>query len=117
MEDTYWPPYFHRNSMSEFAGVIIASQDPESIWNQGEEFRPFGATLNGSMVPHGMDKRTHEDARTKELKPEKVGMEGFTIFLLESETMMGVTDWALEAAGQTTSTQSVSSLLKDKAKL
>jgi homogentisate 1,2-dioxygenase len=31
MEDTYWPPYFHRNSMSEFAGVIIASQDPESI--------------------------------------------------------------------------------------
>jgi homogentisate 1,2-dioxygenase len=117
MEDTYWPPYFHRNSMSEFAGVIIASQDPESIWNQGEGFRPFGATLNGAMVPHGMDKRTHEDARTKELKPEKVGTEGFTIFLLESEAMMGVTDWALKAAGQTTSTQSVSSLLKDKAKL
>jgi homogentisate 1,2-dioxygenase len=117
MEDTYWPPYFHRNSMSEFAGVIISSQDPESIWNQGEGFRPFGATLNGSMVPHGMDKRTHEDARTKELKPEKVGTEGFTIFLLESEAMMGVTDWALKAAGQTTSTQSVSSLLKDKAKL
>ena len=103
--------------MSEFAGAIIASQDPESIWNQGEGFRPFGATLNGAMVPHGMDKRTHEDARTKELKPEKVGMEGFTIFLLESEAMMGVTDWALKAAGQTTGTQSMSSHLKSQAKL
>ena len=50
------------------------------------------------MVPHGMDKKTHEEARKSDLKPEKVGMEGFMVFLFESERMMGVSGWALEAA-------------------
>jgi homogentisate 1,2-dioxygenase len=112
MEDTYWPPYFHRNAMSEFAGVIINDQDPESIWTQGNGFSPLGATLNSAMVPHGMDKRTHEDARTRELSPEKVGGEGFMVFMFEAEAMMGVTDWALGAAGYPTSVG-----LKDKSKL
>ena len=100
MEDTYWPPYFHRNTMAEFSGPIINDQNPESIWNKREGFKPFGAALNNAMVPHGPDKRSHEEARTKTLKPEKVGMDGFTIFLFESEAMMGVTDWGMEAAGQ-----------------
>lgn len=117
MEDTYWPPYFHRNAMSEFAGVIINDQDPESVWLQAEGFAPLGATLNGAMVPHGMDKRTHEDARTRDLSPEKVGVEGFMVFMFESENTMGVTDWAMEVAGPTTSTKSMSASIKDKAKL
>jgi homogentisate 1,2-dioxygenase len=100
MEDTYWPPYFHRNTMAEFSGPIINDQNPESPWNQGEAFVPFGAQLNNAMVPHGPDKRSHEEARTRALKPEKVGMDGFTIFLFESEAMIGVTDWAMEAAGK-----------------
>ena len=103
--------------MSEFAGVVINDQDEDSTWDQGEGFLPFGATLNSAMVPYGMDKRTHEDARTRELGPEKIGMEGFMVFLFESETMMGVTDWALKAAGKSTETQSMSSILKEKARL
>ena len=117
MEDTYWPPYFHRNTMSEFAGVIINAQDLGSTGSQDMGFKPFGATLNSSMVPHGMDKKTHEEARTRELKPEKVGSEGFTIFMFESEAMMGVTDFGLQAAGKLTGNQSISSFLKDKSKL
>jgi homogentisate 1,2-dioxygenase len=117
MEDTYWPPYFHRNAMSEFAGVLINDQDPKSIWTQGKGFAPLGATLNSAMVPHGMDKRTHEDARTRDLSPEKVGGEGFMVFMFESEAMMGVSDWALKAAGSPSTTKSVSAAVKDKAKL
>lgn len=117
MEDTYWPPYFHRNAMSEFAGVIINDQDPDSIWLQAEGFAPLGATLNGAMVPHGMDKRTHEDARTRDLSPEKVGAEGFMVFIFESEHTMGVTDWAMEAARSATDAKSMSAAMKDKAKL
>jgi homogentisate 1,2-dioxygenase len=116
MEDTYWPPYFHRNSMSEFAGVIINSQDTASIWNQQDGFAPFGATLNSAMVPHGMDKKTHDDARAAKLKPERVGNEGFMVFMFESEAMLGVTDWALKAAGSLTSTRAISAAIKDKAK-
>lgn len=116
MEDTYWPPYFHRNTMSEFAGVIINSQDPDSMWNKGEGFKPFGATLNSAMVPHGMDKKTHEDARKKELKPEKVGTEGFMVFLLESEATMGVNEWAMQAVSKGNPTKSISAMLGEKAK-
>ena len=86
--------------MAEFSGPIINDQNPESVWNQGKGFLPFGAQLNNAMVPHGPDKRSHEEARTKRLKPEKVGLDGFTIFLFESEAMMGVTDWGMEAAGK-----------------
>jgi homogentisate 1,2-dioxygenase len=116
MEGTYRPPYFHRNAMSELAGVVINSQEEESVWNKWEGFGPFGATLNGAMVSHGMDRRTHEQARKQELRPEKVGMEGFMIFLLESERMMGVSGWALEAAGKGGSKGSVSGALKDQEK-
>ena len=77
--------------MSGFVGLVINSQDEDSVWNrEGEGFRPFGATLNGAMVPLGMDRRTHEEARKTELKPENVAMEGFINFLLESERMMEV---------------------------
>jgi len=106
--------------MSEFATVIVNSQDPESIWNSkamGEGFKPFGATLNGAMVPHEMDKKTHEDARAAELKPERVGSEGFMVFMFESENMTGVSEWGPKAAGKTTSVRSISSSLKGKAKL
>lgn len=86
--------------MAEFSGPIINDQNPESLWNKGDGFKPFGAALNNAMVPHGPDNRSHEEARTKALKPEKLGVDGFTIFLFESEAMMGVTDWGMEAAGQ-----------------
>jgi len=116
IEDMYPPPYFYRNSISGFTGVIVNSRDEGSRWNTGREgFRPFEATLNGAMVPHGIDKRTHEEARESELRPEKVGMEGFMVFLLESERVMGVSGWALEAAGG--GTGAISAGVKGRAKL
>jgi homogentisate 1,2-dioxygenase len=100
MEDTFWPPYYHRNTMSEFSGSIINSQDPNFPLAQGATFKPYVAVLNNAMVPHGMDKKTFEAAREIEFKPTKVGLEGFMIFLFESENMMGVTEWGRMAAGQ-----------------
>jgi homogentisate 1,2-dioxygenase len=115
MEDTYWPPYFHRNAMSEFAGAILNDQDITT--EPGDvTFRPFAATLNSAMVPHGMDKKTHEDARSRELKPEKVGDEGFMVFMFESEAMMSVADWALQGAYKP-KIKPVQSKIKDKSKL
>lgn len=54
-EDTLWLPYYHRNTMNEFYGPIVTSQDEAHPLNKGKEkgFRPFGAGLNGSMVVHG----------------------------------------------------------------
>jgi homogentisate 1,2-dioxygenase len=111
MEDTYWPPYFHRNTMSEFAGMIL--QVPGKSKNV--RFKPFGASLNSAMVPHGMDKKTHDDARNQVLKPMKVGGEGFMVFLFESEAMMGVTDWALGASSANLGP--ISSMVRKKSNL
>lgn len=54
-EDTLWLPYYHRNTMNEFYGPIINTQDENHPFNQsrGKAFMPFGAGLNGSMVVHG----------------------------------------------------------------
>lgn len=111
MEDTYWPPYFHRNTMSEFAGVILQVPDH----SKDLRFKPFGASLNSSMVPHGMDKATHEYARRSELKPTKTAMEGLMVFLFESEAMMGVTGWGMQRA--VTSDKPISALLSQKPRL
>jgi len=104
--------------MSEFAGVILQNPAFEGK-KKGQErdlrFKPFGASLNSAMVPHGMDKNTHENARTAELKPTKVGAEGFMIFLFESEAMMGVTEFGVRSAGA--STAPISALLREKGKL
>lgn len=98
MEDTYRPPYYHRNTMSEFSGAIIYDQDPNSVLNQGSSFKPYGAALNTTMAAHGSSDEDHEKARTQELKPEKVGTDGFTIFLLETECPMFLADWAVPLA-------------------
>ena len=52
-EDTFWLPYYHRNTMSEFYGPIVNSQDSKHPFNGGQDFKPFGAGLNGPMVTHG----------------------------------------------------------------
>lgn len=52
-EDTFRLPYFHRNTMCEFFGPIINSQDEYYPFNGGPNFKPFGAGLHGSNVTHG----------------------------------------------------------------
>ena len=54
-EDTLWLPYYHRNTMNEFYGPIVSSQDERHPLNadRGAGFKPFGAGLNGTMVVHG----------------------------------------------------------------
>ena len=52
-EDTFRLPYYHRNTMCEFFGPIISSQDEQYPFNGGASFRPFGAGLHGSNVTHG----------------------------------------------------------------
>lgn len=50
-ENTFRPPWFHRNTMSEFMGLIYGEYDAK----EGKGFRPGGASLHNCMVPHGPD--------------------------------------------------------------
>jgi len=107
MENTYWLPYYHRNTMSEFSGPIIYNQDDNCSWNQGLELQPYAATLSSAMACHGAPEDAHKKAEEQATAPQKVSTEGFTIFLLETECPLRVADWAikqLEAKGVTNGT-------------
>ena len=90
-EDTFRPPWYHRNTMSEFMGLIHGDYDAKT----GGGFRPAGASLHNIMSAHGPDSETHLKASTAELKPIKVG-EGSMAFMFESCLMVGVTEWGLK---------------------
>ncbi|KAL2175033.1 Homogentisate 1,2-dioxygenase [Thermothelomyces heterothallicus CBS 202.75] len=92
-EDTFRPPWYHRNTMSEFMGLIQGAYDAKKGGKGG--FVPGGASLHNIMSGHGPDVDSYEGARNAELKPAKVG-EGSCAFMFESSLMVGVTDWGLK---------------------
>jgi homogentisate 1,2-dioxygenase len=57
MQDTFRPPWFHRNVASEFMGLIHGAYDAKA-----EGFSPGGASLHNSMSGHGPDAGTFEKA-------------------------------------------------------
>lgn len=77
-EDTFRPPWYHRNTMSEFMGLVSGDYDAKI----GGGFRPAGASLHNVMSAHGPDASTHEAARGAALAPKKVG-EGSMAFMFE----------------------------------
>ncbi|KAI4707784.1 hypothetical protein J4E89_007412 [Alternaria sp. Ai002NY15] len=89
-ENTFRPPWYHRNTMSEFMGLIGGQYDAKT----GGGFQPAGASLHNVMSGHGPDAATHEKASNVDLQPNKVG-EGSMAFMFESCLMIGVTDWGL----------------------
>lgn len=90
-EHTFRPPWFHRNTMSEFMGLISGGYDAK----EGGGFRPGGASLHNVMGSHGPDMATYEAASTAELTPKKVG-EGSMAFMFESSLMLGLSNWAFK---------------------
>ena len=89
-ENTFRPPWFHRNCMSEFMGLIEGGYDGKT----GGGFVAGGASLHNVMAGHGPDAETVEKASGAELKPrlENSGI----AFMFESCYMLGVSRQGLE---------------------
>jgi homogentisate 1,2-dioxygenase len=66
-EDTFRPPWYHRNVMSEFMGLVYGQYDAKP-----EGFQPGGASLHNAFVPHGPDAEAFDKASHAELKPHKL---------------------------------------------
>ncbi|MCJ8159705.1 homogentisate 1,2-dioxygenase [Sphingomonas sp. LaA6.9] len=66
-EHTFRPPWFHRNVMSEFMGLIHGAYDAKA-----GGFAPGGASLHNCMSGHGPDQPSYEGAIRAELKPHKI---------------------------------------------
>lgn len=88
-ENTFRPPWYHRNLMSEFMGLIYGVYDAKP-----EGFVPGGMSLHNQMLPHGPDTNAFEHASNVELKPVK--MEGTMAFMFETRFPQRVTKYAAE---------------------
>ena len=87
-EDTFRPPWYHRNLMSEFMGLVYGQYDAKP-----EGFRPGGMSLHNSMVPHGPDAEACDKASNATLAPHK--LDHTLAFMFESRWRFKVTDFAL----------------------
>ena len=88
-EDTFRPPYYHRNIMSEFMGNIRGHYDAKTTG-----FLPGGASLHSCMMGHGPEAEVLEKASNAELKPVKMPDDSLA-FMFESTYLFKLTDYAL----------------------
>ena len=91
-ENTFRPPWFHRNVMSEFMGLIYGEYDAKP-----DGFLPGGASLHNCMSPHGPSAEAFEKASSADLQPQK--LDDTMAFMFESNLRINPTSFAMESAG------------------
>ena len=90
-QDTFRPPWFHRNIASEFMGLIHGVYDAKA-----EGFAPGGGSLHNCMTGHGPDAQTFEKAsRIDTTKPDYV--RDTMAFMFETRCMIRPTREALQS--------------------
>jgi len=95
-DGTFRPPWYHRNVMSEFMGLIDGEYDAKP----GADFSPGGMTLHNCMTPHGPDATAYEQATTAALSPQKI--DATMAFMFESRLLFRPTDFALDSTSRQT---------------
>jgi len=90
-EHTFRPPWFHRNLMSEFMGLVKGTYDAK----QGG-FVPGGASLHNCMTAHGPDRASHDAAVAARLEPKYLG--DTLAFMFESRYPFDPTAFALSTS-------------------
>jgi homogentisate 1,2-dioxygenase len=89
-EDTFRPPWYHRNVMSEFMGLVYGQYDAKP-----EGFKPGGASLHNALVPHGPDADAFERASNGSLAPHK--LDNTLAFMFESRLRFAPTEFAMQS--------------------
>lgn len=94
-KNTFRPPYYHRNIMTEYMGNIMGKYEAKP-----EGFLPGGGSLHSCMVGHGPDAATFDKcSESKDDSPVQMPEEAMA-FMFESTYAMRLTDWALKTAPQ-----------------
>jgi homogentisate 1,2-dioxygenase len=88
-ENTFRPPWYHMNIMSEFMGLIYGVYDAKP-----RGFVPGGFTLHNSMLPHGPDTEAFTQASNAALEPVK--LENTMAFMFETRFAQRVSTYAAE---------------------
>ncbi|MET0289400.1 MAG: homogentisate 1,2-dioxygenase [Pseudoxanthomonas sp.] len=91
-QDTFRPPWFHRNVASEFMGLVQGVYDAKA-----EGFAPGGASLHNCMSGHGPDAATFERASQADLSRPDVIADTMA-FMFETRAVLCPTAQAMDAA-------------------
>jgi homogentisate 1,2-dioxygenase len=89
-EGTFRPPWFHRNVMSEYMGLVHGRYDAK----EGGGFVPGGGSLHNCMSAHGPDRSTYDRAVSVELAPHKI--EDTLAFMFETRWVIAPTRFAMD---------------------
>ncbi|KQQ57318.1 homogentisate 1,2-dioxygenase [Pseudomonas sp. Leaf127] len=87
-QNTFRPPWFHRNRMNEFMGLIEGVYDAKAAG-----FMPGGASLHNCMSAHGPDHLTVQNAMAADLVPHKI--ENTLAFMFETGKVLRPSHHAL----------------------
>lgn len=90
-ENTFRPPWYHRNVMTEFMGLVHGQYDAKA-----HGFLPGGASLHNRMTAHGPDAESFERASSIDLVPHK--LPDTMAFMFESRLAIRLTAYAMRAA-------------------
>lgn len=90
-ENSFRPPWYHMNIMSEFMGLLWGEYDARA-----DGFAPGGVSLHNCMLPHGPDVTTFKKASTVELAPHKLS--NTLAFMFETRYAQHLTSFASESA-------------------
>jgi homogentisate 1,2-dioxygenase len=90
-EQSFRPPWYHKNIMSELMGNIYGIYDAKP-----KGFVPGGMSLHNCMLPHGPDRQAFEGASNAVLKPEK--LEETMSFMFETRFPQHLTEFAARVA-------------------
>ena len=89
-QDTFRPPWFHRNIASEFMGLVHGAYDAKA-----EGFVPGGCSLHNSFTGHGPDAATFEKATNADLsKPDVIA--DTMAFMFETPAVLRPTQQAMQ---------------------
>lgn len=91
MENTFRPPWYHRNIMSELMGNIEGEYDAKP-----SGFPPGAISLHNCFLPHGPDRDAFEKASTSDLKPHK--LDNTMSFMFETRFPQQLTEFAAKEA-------------------
>ncbi|MEC7762169.1 MAG: homogentisate 1,2-dioxygenase [Pseudomonadota bacterium] len=86
-ENTFRPPWYHKNIMSELMGNIHGQYDAKL-----SGFVPGGMSLHNMMLPHGPDRDAFEGASNSNLGPHK--LENTMSFMFETRFPQHLTEFA-----------------------
>jgi homogentisate 1,2-dioxygenase len=88
-EHSFRPPWFHRNLMNEFMGLVFGVYDAKA-----EGFMPGGASLHNCMAGHGPDAETFERAANAQLSPQY--LDNTLAFMFETQFVVRPTEFAMQ---------------------